>query len=87
MKYPLTILASLLVFCIFVTGSSIAEPSPVQKPSSEEDIKAALSGGVPMDRWKEGLLFEGVRPMPWLTSAANWFPGTEEVQPNEMRVT
>jgi len=26
--------------------------------------KTALSGGVPMGRWKEGLLFEGVRPMP-----------------------
>ncbi len=36
---------------------------------------------------KEGLLYEGVRPMPWLKSAANWFPGTEEVQPNEMRIT
>ena len=40
-----------------------------------------------MGRWKEGLLFEGVRPMPWLKSAANWFPGTEDVQPDEMRVT
>ena len=65
----------------------MAEPTPVQEPSSEEAIKEALSGGVPMDRWKEGLLFEGVRPMPWLKSAANWFPGTEDVQPNEMLVT
>ena len=65
----------------------MAEPVPVGEPSSEADIKAALSGGVPMGRWKEGLLFEGVRPMPWLKSAANWFPGTEEVQPDEMRVT
>ncbi len=24
----------------------------VQTPSSEEDIKAALTGGVPMGRWK-----------------------------------
>ena len=59
----------------------------LQTPSSEEDIKAALTGGVPMGRWKEGLLYEGVRPMPWLKSAANWFPGTEEVQPNEIRIT
>ena len=50
-------------------------------------MKAALSGGVPMGRWKEGLLFEGIKPMPWLKSAANWLPGTEDVQPNEMRVT
>ncbi|MDH3818169.1 MAG: hypothetical protein OES21_06115 [Myxococcales bacterium] len=52
--------------------------------SSEDDIKAALMGGVPAGRWKEGLLFEGIRPQPWLKSAANWFPRTEDVQPNEM---
>ncbi|MBW1905081.1 MAG: hypothetical protein JRJ24_07200, partial [Deltaproteobacteria bacterium] len=34
--------------------------------SSEADIKAALTGGVPGGRWKEGLLFEGIRPQPWL---------------------
>jgi ribonuclease Z len=32
-------------------------------------------------------MFEGVEPMPWLQSAANWFPRTEKVHPNEMRVT
>jgi len=58
----------------------------VQEPSSEADITAALSGGVPMGRWKEGLMFEGISPQPWLKSAANWFPNTEEVQPNEMRI-
>jgi ribonuclease BN (tRNA processing enzyme) len=57
-----------------------------QTPSSEEDINNALTGGVPMGRWKEGLLFEGISPQPWLKSAANWFPNTEEIQPNEMRV-
>jgi ribonuclease BN (tRNA processing enzyme) len=60
---------------------------PVQQPSSEDDIKKGLSGGIPMGRWKEGLLFEGISPQPWLTSAANWFPGTEDVQPHEMRIT
>ena len=48
---------------------------------------AALSGGVPSGRWREGLLFEGISPQPWLKSAANWFPNTELVQPDEMRVT
>ena len=54
------------------------EPTaPMELPegsSSEEDIRAALTGGVPAGRWKEGLLFEGLRPQPWLKSAANWFP-------------
>jgi ribonuclease Z len=75
-----------LALC-FLAGNAIAAAPPVQTPSSEAEIGAALTGGVPGGCWKEGLLFEGVRPMPWLKSAANWFPGTEEVQPNEMRVT
>ena len=71
---------------IVATAPAIAEPVPVQEVSSQEDIEAALSGGVPMGRWKEGLLFDGISPQPWLKSAANWFPNTEEVQPNEMRI-
>lgn len=77
----------LLLFALFVSSSRSAAPPAVQKPSSEADIKAALFGGVPDGRWKEGLLFEGIRPMRWLKSAANWFPGTEDVQPEEMRIT
>ena len=60
--------------------------------SSKEDVMKVLMGGVKNptgeeELWKEGLLFEGVEPMPWLVSAANWFPRTERVQPNEMRIT
>ena len=76
-----------ILACLFVAGAVVAAPPPIQDVSSNEDIQAALSGGVPGDRWTEGLLFEGVKPMPWLKSAANWFPGTEDVQPEEMRVT
>ncbi|MEX0283265.1 MAG: guanitoxin biosynthesis MBL fold metallo-hydrolase GntH [Paracoccaceae bacterium] len=61
-------------------------PADVGEPSTVEDIRAALFGGVPGDRWKEGLLFEGISPHPWLNSASNWFPGTEDVQPEEMRI-
>jgi len=35
---------------------------------------------------QEGLLFEGIKPSPWMKSASNWFPRTEEIQPNEMRI-
>ncbi|MEM9727090.1 MAG: guanitoxin biosynthesis MBL fold metallo-hydrolase GntH [Myxococcota bacterium] len=66
-----------------------APSEPLEVPegaSSEEEIRAALTGGVAGGRWKEGLLFEGLRPHPWLRSAANWFPQTEDVQPNEMRI-
>ena len=45
-------LKSIALFIIFACGIANAEPPPVQTPSSEEDIKAALIGGVPMGRWK-----------------------------------
>ncbi|WP_170480736.1 guanitoxin biosynthesis MBL fold metallo-hydrolase GntH [Ruegeria arenilitoris] len=61
-------------------------PPPVAETSTVEDMRAALFGGVPGERWKEGLLFEGISPHPWLNSASNWFPGTEDIQPNEMRI-
>jgi len=63
-----------------------SQPVPVQDASAVEEIRAALFGDVRMDRWKEGLLFEGIRPSPWMASASNWFPRTEEIQPNEMRI-
>jgi ribonuclease BN (tRNA processing enzyme) len=55
-------------------------------PSSPEDIQKAMMGGVPAGKWKEGLLFEGIRPTPGLKSAANWFPKTEKLGPDEMQI-
>jgi ribonuclease Z len=59
--------------------------------SSKEDVMKVLSGGIKnptgqQELWKEGLMFSGVEPMPWLKSAANWFPRTENLQPDEMRI-
>ena len=58
-----------------------------REPSSPEDMQAALTGGVPMGRWTEGLLFEGINPTPGLMSASNWFPRTETLGPDELRIT
>jgi ribonuclease Z len=60
--------------------------------SSKEDVMKVLSGGVKnptgkKELWKEGLMFDGIEPMDHLVSAANWFPKTENVQPDEMRIT
>ena len=60
--------------------------------STRKEIMTVLTGGVKnptgkKELWKEGLMFRGVEPMPHFKSAANWFPGTELVQPEEMRVT
>lgn len=65
----------------------MSDHTPPKAPvSSPEDIKNALTGGVPMGRWKEGLLFEGIAPTPGLKSAANWFPRTEKLAPDELRI-
>jgi ribonuclease BN (tRNA processing enzyme) len=50
-------------------------------------LQAALTGGVPLGRWKEGLMFQGINPTPGLKSASNWFPRSETVGPDEMRIT
>ena len=70
----LTVLAVLLLST--VSNSIHAQAPPVQEPSDSEEIKKALTGGVPMGRWNEGLLFGRHQANALnLKSAANWFPG------------
>jgi len=64
----------------------MSEDSTRRPQSSPEDIQNVLNGGIPMDRWKEGLLFDGIEPTPGLKSAANWFPKTEKLGPDEIRI-
>lgn len=99
MKYS-TWKAILLTTGLLLTSvGAIAEQAPMISPQQKAELDAAgyetdpevfkvlATAGQPMGRWKEGLTFEGVEPMPWLASAANWTPGSEEVQPSEIRVT
>jgi ribonuclease BN (tRNA processing enzyme) len=81
-----TLRTAAITLLLLMAMPAFSQAPPVQEPSSAEDIQNALIGGVPMGRWKEGLLFDGIEPQPWLKSAANWFPNTEEINPNEMRV-
>jgi ribonuclease Z len=60
-----------------------ADLPPLSPP---EDVEKILTGGVPMGRWKEGQLFEGISPTPGILSAANWLPKTEDVGHDEMRI-
>jgi len=69
------------------TVAPVQESQETEYETDPEVIESVMTGGVPMGRWKEGLMFEGISPQPWLRSAANWLPGTEEVQPDEMRIT
>ena len=56
---------ALTALLLSASVTSFAEPPPVQDPSSPEVGKAALLGGVPRGRWKDGVLFEGISPQPW----------------------
>jgi ribonuclease BN (tRNA processing enzyme) len=86
LRKRLSAFGTLTTAAVLTASMAFGQAPPVQEPSSDEDIQKALTGGVPMGRWKEGLLFEGIEPQPWLKSAANWFPNTEEINPEEMRV-
>ena len=63
--------ATLLAALTLIAAQVFAQAPPVQEPSSKEGIEAALTGGVPMGRWKEGLLFEGIRPSPWMANVCS----------------
>jgi ribonuclease Z len=76
---------------ILMTNAASAQQPPQLDPevlkqleasgyeTNPEVFKAVATGGQPLGRWKEGLLFDGIEPMPWLASAANWFPGKTDV--------
>ena len=61
-KGRIVCLAVLVSSLLWSAGKTVAEPPAVQALSSEDEIRAALFGGVSMDRWKKGLLFEGILP-------------------------
>ena len=65
------------------------QPSPTAQPFETDPkvLMAMATAGQPHGRWTEGVNFAGIEPMPWLKSAVNWYPNTEAVQPDEMRVT
>jgi hypothetical protein len=42
----------------------MSDESTTPAPSLPEDIQKAMMGGVPAGKWKEGLLFDGIRPTP-----------------------
>jgi ribonuclease Z len=99
MKYQ-TIVAAFILMGSFLTPEvAVAQQSPEINQETLKKLEAGgfetdpkvfkdiATGGQPKGRWKEGLTFDGIEPMPWLASAANWFPGKEKVQKEEIRVT
>jgi len=47
-----------LLIAFFMISLLSVNAQEKQTPSSPEDQKAALMGGVPAGRWKEGLLYD-----------------------------
>ncbi|HKY90872.1 MAG TPA: hypothetical protein VJM11_07520, partial [Nevskiaceae bacterium] len=70
-----------------VTDADLARWAADGFETDTDKLARIATGGQPLGRWTEGLMFEGFAPMPWLKSAVNWYPKTETVQPDEMRVT
>ena len=99
MKKPSCVTIFMILSSILTTNAVNAQQPPQIDPevlkqleasgyeTNPEVFKAIATGGKPLGRWKEGLLIDGIEPMPWLASAANWFPGKEDFQPEEVRVT
>ncbi len=89
---------SLSVLMFFLSDVRGQEPSskesiqemlnqiPDKYEKDPKNVEAVIKGGRPLGRWKEGLMFDGIEPMPWLQSAANWYPNTEKLQSDEMRI-
>jgi len=55
--------------------------------SQQQQVLGLLQAGVANGRWKEGLMFDGIAPGDDMFSAMQYYPGTETVQEDEMRVT
>lgn len=60
-------------------GATVFEADPAR-------LRAIFRGGLPGRTGASGD-DRGLRPMPWLRSTGHWLPGTEVVQPDEIRLT
>ena len=88
MKISTCISKLLILGLTLISLTAFAQQAPKIDPEVVKKLEAAgyetdpavlkeiATAGVPMGRWKEGLMFDGIEPMPWLKSATNWFPGT-----------
>jgi len=56
-------------------------------PSQKEQVLGLFQSGVSNGRWKEGLMMDGIQPGEDMFSAMQYYPGTEEVLEDEMRIT
>ncbi len=77
-----------LAWLLAVTAAPAIAQKAAQKPLTDaEMVELTALQAQPNGRWKDGLTFDGMEPQPWLKNTVNWYPNSETVQPNEMRVT
>jgi len=91
-------LSSALIALILVSGPLMAKDDPgmpqemkeylaTLTDSQKQQVLALLQSGVAGDQWKEGLMLDGIAPSDDMFSAMQFYPGTETVLEDEMRVT
>lgn len=56
-------------------------------PKQQKELKEMATAGVAEGRWKEGLMMDGIGPSKDMFSTMQFYPRTELVHPDEMRIT
>lgn len=85
--YPMRLLTALAL----ITATSVASASWAQEqpsPEMQEVMQFMMTAGNPAGRWTEGETFvPHVAPASHFAASQLFYPGFEELQPDEMRVT
>ena len=73
---------------VALAGAPGTAPLRQQDPQLQRAMEFFSTGGIPGDRWTEGeTMYPHVAPGAHFAASLLYYPGTEELQPDEMRVT
>ena len=97
-RMPLLNLICVALWTFILSVSALAQDASGMPPemqeyldtlteSQQQQVIGLLSAGVANGKWKEGLMFDGIAPSDDMFSAMQFYPGTETVREDEMRVT
>jgi len=91
------IILKTLLICILAVSSIMAQETDEQKKmqefmntltdSQKEQLQILQTAGVAEGKWKEGLMMDGIGPSQDMFSTMQFYPRTELVRPDEMRIT
>jgi len=91
------IILKTLLICILAVSSIMAQETDEQKKMQEfmntltdtqkEQLQILQTAGIAEGKWKEGLMMDGIGPSKDMFSTMQFYPRTEMVRPDEMRIT